>query len=367
MKLLLCFGTRPEAIKIAPISHKLKELKADFKICITAQHREMLDQVLEFFEIVPEYDLDLMEKNQSLNQISALIFKNIDEILSLEKPDLVLVQGDTTTAVIVAFAAFHRGIKVAHVEAGLRTYKKQAPFPEEVNRQVISRIVDFHFAPTAGAKSNLVKEQVDEEQIYLTGNTVVDALEWAHLKMDQLPLSEEILKIKSLLSRDKKVILVTGHRRENIGFGIKSICEALIELVEKHNVQIIFPVHLNPKIKEPVIQLIGEKNNIYLIRPVSYPTMLWLMQQADLIISDSGGIQEEVPSFKKPLLVTREFSERMEGVDAGFSVLVGTDKKRIIEESVRFLNNPPDFLQTVNPFGDGKAAKRITEVLMANI
>lgn len=366
MKLLLCFGTRPEAIKMAPICHRLKEMKIDFKICITAQHREMLDQVIDFFEIIPDYDLDLMHKNQSLNHLSSLIFKEIDNVLDLEEPNFVLVQGDTTTAVMVALAAFHRGIKVAHVEAGLRTYQKHSPFPEEVNRQIISRIADLHFVPTTEAKTNLLKEEIKEEQIFFTGNTVVDALEWAHEKKKQLPPSKEMEKINSRLLREKKVILVTGHRRENIGDGIKNICEALIEIAEKQEVQIIFPVHLNPKVKEPVIHILGNNPNIHLIKPVSYPTMLWLMEQADLLISDSGGIQEEVPTYKKPLLVTRDFSERMEGVNAGFSVLVGTDKKKIVEEAIRILINPPDLRLIPNPFGDGKAADKIVDAIFQN-
>ncbi|CAM4152618.1 non-hydrolyzing UDP-N-acetylglucosamine 2-epimerase [Gillisia hiemivivida] len=364
MKILLCFGTRPEAIKMAPVIHELKQQKLDFKVCVTAQHREMLDQVLGFFEIVPDYDLDLMQPNQSLNQLSSKILKYIDEILVKEKPSLVLAQGDTTSAAMVSLAAFHREIKVGHVEAGLRTYNKMAPFPEEVNRQITSRIADFHFAPTVKSKLNLLKEQIPKEHIYVTGNTVVDALEWAIAKMEAEQLSEEIQKIKALINPHKKMVLITGHRRENFGEGLIQICGALLELSERENVELIYPVHLNPNVNGPVQELLSHKNNIHLIDPVAYPSMLWLMQQCSLIISDSGGIQEEAPTFNKPVLVTREVSERMEGVEAGFSFLVGTDKDKIVEEAIRILNHPPDFLGIENPYGDGTAAKQIVHILL---
>ncbi|CAM4096913.1 UDP-N-acetylglucosamine 2-epimerase (non-hydrolyzing) [Gillisia limnaea] len=367
MKILICFGTRPEAIKMAPVIHELKKQKLEFKVCVTAQHREMLDQVLDFFEIVPEYDLDLMQPNQSLNQLSSNILKYIDEILVKEKPSLVLVQGDTTSAAIVALAAFHRGIKVGHVEAGLRTHNKMAPFPEEVNRQLTARIADFHFAPTSNASFNLLQELIPRGNIYVTGNTVVDALEWAINKLESQTLSEEIQKIKALLKPNKKMILITGHRRENFGEGLIQICEALKELSERENVELIYPVHLNPNVTGPVQELLSNKNNIHLISPVTYPTMLWLMQQCSLIISDSGGIQEEAPTFKKPVLVTREVSERMEGVEAGFSFLVGTGKSKIVKEATRILSHPPDFLGIENPYGDGRAAFRIVELLRNSI
>ncbi len=352
---------------MAPVIDELKKQKQPFKVCVTAQHREMLDQVLDFFEIVPDYDLDLMQPNQSLNQLSANILKKTDLVLEKEQPDVVLVQGDTTSAVMVSLAAFHRGIKVGHVEAGLRTYNKKAPFPEEMNRQITARIADWHFAPTAKANSNLLKEQIPKEQICITGNTVVDALEWAIAKIESELLSEEIQNIKALLNPDKKLILITGHRRENFGVGLIHICEALLELSEKEDVELIYPVHLNPNVSGPVRELLGQQKNIHLIKPVSYPTMLWLMQQCSLIISDSGGIQEEAPTFKKPVLVTREFSERMEGVIAGFSFLVGTEKNKIVNETIRLLDNPPDFSGIANPYGDGTAASKIIEILRKSI
>jgi len=367
LKILICFGTRPEAIKMSPVIHELKKQKLNFKVCVTAQHREMLDQVLDFFEIVPDYDLDLMQPNQSLNELSAKIFKGIDKVLEKEQPDVVFVQGDTTSAAMVSLAAFHRRIKVGHIEAGLRTYNKAAPFPEEVNRQITARIADWHFAPTAKANSNLLKEQIPREYICTTGNTVVDALEWAINKMESEPLSEEIQKIKALLNPNKKFILVTGHRRENFGEGLIHICEALLELSERENVDLIYPVHLNPNVSGPVQELLGKQKNIHLIAPVSYPTMLWLMQCCSLIISDSGGIQEEAPTFKKPVLITREVSERMEGVEAGFSFLVGTDKNKILTEAIRLLESSPDFSEIENPYGDGKAAIKIVEYFRNNI
>ncbi len=363
MKILVCFGTRPEAFKMAPVIHELKKHELDFKVCVTAQHREMLDQVLDFFEIPVDHDLDLMWPNQTLNMLSSKILKEIDGVLEKEQPDIVLVQGDTTSAAMFSLAAFHRGINVGHVEAGLRTYNKTAPFPEEVNRQLTARIADFHFAPTSKAKSNLLKEQIQKDHICITGNTVVDALHWAIKKMKSEPISEEIQKIKSLLNPNKKMILVTGHRRENFGEGLIQICEALLELSEREDVDLIYPVHLNPNVTGPVQELLSHKNNIYLIAPVSYPTMLWLMQKSSLIISDSGGIQEEAPTFKKPVLVTRDVSERMEGVEAGFSFLVGTDKDKIVNEAIRLLNHPSDFKDTANPYGDGKAAFEIVKKL----
>lgn len=364
MKFLLCFGTRPEAIKMAPLYHQFKSAQVDFKTVVTAQHREMLDQVLDFFEILPDYDLDLMKKGQSLNELSSLIISEFDKVLKKEKPDLVLVQGDTSTAMIAALAAFHRGIKVGHVEAGLRTYNKLAPFPEESNRQIISRIADLHFVPTAKAKSNLMQEGICENLLFLTGNTVVDALEWAEEKLKRLKLNEEAESINLKLKTSRKLVLVTGHRRENFGKGLDHICEALLELSDIEGVEIIYPVHMNPNVLGPVKKKMGDRKNIHLIPPVSYPTMLWLMKKSDLIISDSGGIQEEAPTFGKKVLVTRESTERGEGLESGFAILVGTDKNRIKLEAKKVLESPPDFQGMVNPYGDGKAAQKIMHVLL---
>lgn len=365
MKLLLCFGTRPEAIKMAPVIHELSRQGFNFEICVSAQHREMLDQVLEFFEIIPDYDLQLMKSGQSLNSLSAAIFTKIDEVLNKAQPDMVIVHGDTTTASIISQAAFNRQIKVGHVEAGLRTYQKYAPFPEEINRQIIGKIADYHFAPTAQAKIYLLNENIPDEQIIVTGNTVVDSLQWADKKMKALPISIEIEKLNNLLDNSKKLILVTGHRRENFGNGLEEICEALLEISTNRQIEILFPVHLNPHVVSTVEEMLCDQNNIHLVSPVSYPTMLWLMKKSTIIISDSGGIQEEAPAIGKPVLVTRSVSERMEGVEAGFAVLTGTNKNKIVEETSRLLQSQPNYEKRENPYGDGKAAARIVNFLIA--
>jgi UDP-N-acetylglucosamine 2-epimerase (non-hydrolysing) len=360
-KILLCFGTRPEAIKMAPLYHVLKLIPSlDVKICVTGQHREMLDQVFDFFEIIPDFDLDLMKSNQSLNDLSANILLEIDKILILFQPDIVLVHGDTTTSVIVALSAFYRNIKVGHVEAGLRTFNKKAPYPEEINRQITSRIADFHFVPTVLAKQNLLNEGILENLI-LTGNTIVDALIWANNKLENGYENVEIEKLKFLL--DKKIVLVTGHRRESFGLEFENFCKALIEISETENVNIVFPVHLNPNVQEPVFRLLSKQKNIYLLQPVAYPVMVWLLKNATLIISDSGGIQEEAPAFCKPILVTRSVSERPEGIEKGFSILVGTDKEIIVEKANYFLNNPFNN-NNENPYGDGFASQKIVDFLL---
>lgn len=364
LKLLICFGTRPEAIKMAPVIQELSRRNLSFEICVTAQHREMLDQVLDFFEITPDYDLQLMKTGQSLNNLSAAIFSTIDEVLNKAQPDIVLVHGDTTTASIIAQAAFHRQIKVVHVEAGLRTYNKFAPFPEEINRQLIAKVADFHFAPTAKAKLNLINEHIPEEQIVVTGNTVVDSLKWAIKKINHLPFSVEIEKLNNLLNVNRRLILVTGHRRENFGKGLENICEALLEIARDKQIEIIYTVHLNPTVVFTVEKMLSNQDNIHLVSPVSYPTMLWLMKKSSLIISDSGGIQEEAPTFGKPVLVTRIVSERMEGVEAGYAILTGTNKNKIVEETRRLLQSTPNFDGKENPYGDGKASIRIVDFLI---
>jgi UDP-N-acetylglucosamine 2-epimerase (non-hydrolysing) len=364
MKILIVFGTRPEAIKMAPLYHELQKSNFEVKVCVTAQHREMLDQVLAFFEIVPDYDLDLMQANQSLNGLSSKILIKIDEVLSKETPDLVLVHGDTTTSSMVALAAFHQGIKVGHIEAGLRTYNKQAPFPEELNRQITSRIADIHFTPTKAATQNLLKEGVSPDTIVETGNTVIDALLWTINKIDKPSFFHPDIEIlKSTIPTDKKLVLVTGHRRENFGVGFQNLCEALLKISEREDVTIVYPVHLNPNVKNIVYELLSHKANIHLIPPVSYPAFVWLMQQSFLIVTDSGGIQEEAPSLGKPVIVTREVSERPEGVDAGFSTLVGTNKNKIIVEIQSVLDHFSGFENPMNPYGDGNASKMIVDYL----
>ena len=364
MKILLCFGTRPEAIKMAPLYHELRKTTFQVKVCVTAQHREMLDQVLNFFEIVPEYDLDLMSPNQTLNGLSATILSKMDEVLVAERPNLVLVHGDTTTSSMVALAAFHNGIAIGHVEAGLRTYNKKSPFPEEINRQLTGKLADIHFTPTSHATQNLLQEGVSQQNIIETGNTVIDALFWTIKKIEQPDYSHpEIEELKNTIPTDKKMILVTGHRRENFGEGFKDLCESLIEISEKEDVTIVYPVHLNPNVKKIVYDLLSEKENIYLIPPVSYPAFVWLMKQSFLILTDSGGIQEEAPSLGKLVIVTRTVSERSEGVAAGHSILVGTDKQKIIATVTAQLNHFTFNANEKNPYGDGNAAKRITDYL----
>lgn len=365
MKILLCFGTRPEAIKMAPLYHELKNNNFEVLVCVTAQHREMLDQVLVFFDIKPDYDLDLMQANQSLNGLSALILSKIDPVLKDTNPDLVLVHGDTTTSSMVALAAFHLGIKVGHVEAGLRTYNKKAPFPEEINRQITSRLVDLHFTPTTKATQNLLNENIPEKDIIQTGNTVIDALLWTIKKIAKKDYNNpEIEKLKKEIPTDKKIVLVTGHRRENFESGLKNLCESLLEISHREDVVIVYPVHLNPNVKKTVYELLAGKRNIYLIPPVSYPVFVWLMQQSFLIVTDSGGIQEEAPSLGKPVLVTREVSERPEGVAAGFSTLVGTDKNKITNTILEILDHFKGFEKMENPYGNGNASIKIIDHLL---
>ncbi len=351
---------------MAPVIHELQKQKSEFKVCVTAQHREMLDQVLEFFEIIPDYDLNLMKAGQSLNSLSALILQKMDEVLKDSKPDIVLVQGDTTTAFLAALGAFYRGIKVGHIEAGLRTGNLESPFPEEGNRQLISRVTDYHFAPTPSARNNLLKEAISSEKIIVTGNTVIDSLLTGRSRLQNGYINREIEDLQVIIDKNKKLILVTGHRRENFGKGLEEVCRALIKIAEREDVQIIFPVHLNPAVKKPVFQLLGSHSSINLIEPVNYPAFIWLMIKARLIISDSGGIQEEAPSLNKPIIVTRESTERPEGVEAGFSFLTGTDQQKIVKKAFRLLDLPPDFSHKQNPFGDGKASKRIVEFLKKN-
>ena len=365
MKILLCFGTRPEAIKMAPLYHKLQKSKFNVKVCVTAQHREMLDQVLYFFEIIPDYDLDLMQANQTLNGLSLNILLKMDEVLIKEKPELVLVHGDTTTSSMVALASFHLGIKVGHVEAGLRTYNKLAPFPEEINRQITSRIVDMHFTPTKQATQNLLNEGISPGSIVETGNTVIDALFWTINKIEAANYTHhEIEELKNTIPTDKKIILVTGHRRENFGEGFQNLCEALLNISKRDDVVIVYPVHLNPNVKDIVYELLSNNLNIQLIEPVSYPAFVWLMQQSFLIVSDSGGIQEEAPSLGKPVLVTRTVSERPEGIAAGFSILVGTDTTKIINSIHSILDDFKEFDKQTNPYGDGKASHKIVDYLL---
>lgn len=368
IKNLIIFGTRPEAIKMAPLVKEFQKNTDDFetKVCVTAQHREMLDQVLDFFEIQPDFDLDLMKPNQNLYTLTADIITEIKPVLEEFQPDYVYVHGDTTTTMAASIASFYSGAKVCHVEAGLRTYNKRSPFPEEINRQVAGRICDYHFAPTVTSKENLLKENVADADILVTGNTVIDALLESSEKVKNIQ-NPEIERLKELVEYDKKLILVTGHRRENHGQGFINICEALKQIAEENpDVQIIYPVHLNPNVKGPVYEILSGISNIHLIDPLAYPAFVWLMNQSHLIITDSGGVQEEAPSLGKPVLVMRDTTERPEAVDAGTVILVGTDKELIVEKCTELLNNNEKYNQMSglhNPYGDGKACQRIVSFI----
>lgn len=370
-KNLIVFGTRPEAIKMAPLVRQfLGNDNFDTKVCVTAQHREMLDQVLDFFEIIPDFDLDLMRPNQNLYSLTATIIENMKPVLDEVKPDYVYVHGDTTTSMAVGIAAFYSGAKICHVEAGLRTFDRQYPFPEEFNRQLTGKIADYHFSPTELSKKNLLAENTKEENILVTGNTVIDALLYGIEKVNAENFKDaEIDNLKTFLNYQKKIILVTGHRRENHGDGLISICAALKTIAEKNlDVEIIYPVHLNPNVIGPVNELLGGIENIYLVSPLAYPAFIWLMEKSYLIITDSGGIQEEAPSLGKPVLVTRTTTERPEAVEEGTVILLGTDSDRIIEEAEKLLKNTEYYKSMSmlhNPYGDGKATERIVNFVEA--
>jgi UDP-N-acetylglucosamine 2-epimerase (non-hydrolysing) len=366
IKNLIIFGTRPEAIKMAPLVKKFQRHPDLFqtRICVTAQHREMLDQVLEFFEITPDYDLDLMKPDQTLYGITSSIISEMEPVLKDFKPDYVFVHGDTTTTMASAIAAFYSGAKVCHVEAGLRTHNKLAPFPEEINRTVAAVLADVHFAPTETSRKNLLLENKPEDSILVTGNTVIDALHYSVLKVNSDDfLDSEITELKRSLDLDGRILLVTGHRRENHGQGFIDICEALRELASAYpGLQIVYPVHLNPNVRKPVFELLDGIPNIHLIDPLSYPAFVWLMSKSHLILTDSGGVQEEAPGLGKPVLVMRDTTERPEAVQAGTVILVGTNRNRIVEQAQKLLEDE-EFYGSMgkkhNPYGDGNACERI--------
>lgn len=362
-KILIIFGTRPEAIKMAPLVIKFKESNEFIvKVCVTAQHREMLDQVLNFFKIETDYDLDLMKPNQNLYQLTSDIIIKMKPVLDDFNPDFVFVHGDTTTSFAASLAAFYNKSKVCHIEAGLRTYEKLSPYPEEINRQLTSKIADYHFTPTILAKSNLLSENIPEDSIIITGNTVIDSLLMS-LELIENNLEEKISNKFSWLSTTNKIVLITGHRRENFGQGFINICQAINEIATKHeDITIIYPVHLNPNVQKPVNDILGNIPNVILIPPLPYEEFLWLMKKAYIIITDSGGIQEEAPSLGKPVLVTRETTERPEALASGTIKLVGTDKALIISEVDSLLDNVEYYNKmsnASNPYGDGKSCQRI--------
>lgn len=370
-KICFVFGTRPEAIKLAPVIIELrKHPEFELNVCVTAQHREMLDQVLDVFDIKPDVDLNLMKPDQTLSNLTAEAILRLDEYFKNYKPELVFVQGDTTTVLAASLAAFYNKIKIAHVEAGLRTFDKSAPFPEEINRVLTSHIADLHFAPTEIAKSNLIKEGVPEKSILVTGNTVIDALLYAKDIVCKNPPEVPGIK-KEILNAEKQIILITGHRRENFGEGFENICAALSELADEfRDNYFIYPLHLNPNVRKPVNALLGNKKNILLIEPLSYLPFVYLMTKAKIILTDSGGIQEEAPSLGKPVLVMRDVTERPEAVEAGTAKLVGTNKLNIISSVSDLINNNSEYQKMTsasNPYGDGYATIKIVNSLINNL
>ncbi|WP_312842964.1 non-hydrolyzing UDP-N-acetylglucosamine 2-epimerase [Pseudoalteromonas sp. 2CM36K] len=369
MKVLTVFGTRPEAIKMAPLVHALAaDERFESKCCVTAQHREMLDQVLELFKITPDYDLNLMKAGQTLPEVTSRILLELTPVLKEFKPDVVLVHGDTATTFAASLAAYYEQIAVGHVEAGLRTGNIYSPWPEEGNRKLTGSLTKYHLAPTENSKANLLKENVAAENISVTGNTVIDALLLVKQQIENdIDLSNTLAAQFPMLDENKKLILVTGHRRESFGGGFERICEALAKTAKAHpNTQILYPVHLNPNVQEPVKRILNDVNNVHLIEPQQYLPFVYLMNRAHIILTDSGGIQEEAPSLGKPVLVMRDTTERPEAVDAGTVRLVGTDIAKITSALNELLTNDESYKtmsRAHNPYGDGKACQRICDIL----
>lgn len=373
-KVLLIFGTRPEAIKMAPLVKAFKnDTYFDARVCVTAQHRQMLDQVLEIFEIVPEYDLNIMKAGQDLYDITANVMLGLRDILADFKPDIVFVHGDTSTTFSASLAAYYSKVKVGHIEAGLRTYDIYSPWPEEGNRQLTGVLANYHFAPTVQSQENLLNEGKSKSNIFITGNTVIDALMYVLNRIESQPALED--KIRSninsqyILDRNRKIILVTGHRRENFGQGFINICMGLKEIaLNNPDVDIVYPVHLNPNVQRPVNDILSNINNIYLINPLQYEEFIYLMSQAYFIVTDSGGIQEEAPSLGKPVLVMRDTTERPEAVSAGTVKLVGCDKDILVREAEKLLHKQSEYeimSRAHNPYGDGMASKKIIDFIKA--
>lgn len=379
-KIMLVFGTRPEAIKMAPLVREFKKHseKIETIVCVTGQHRQMLDQVLDLFEIKPDYDLNIMKVGQDLYDVTAKILVGMRDILKEAKPDVVLVHGDTTTSTAAAIAAFYQQIPVGHVEAGLRTHNIYSPWPEEMNRQITGRIATYNFAPTPLSKSNLLAEGIDDDKIMVTGNTVIDALYWVvnnikSTKSLDLKLQAELKNSgydTTRVENGKKLILITGHRRENFGEGFTSMCKAIKTLTDKYpDVDFVYPMHLNPNVRKPIHEVFGDTledfNNMFFIEPLSYLPFVYLMEKADIVLTDSGGIQEEAPGLGKPVLVMRDTTERPEALEAGTVKLVGTDFDKIIKEVSNLLDSYVAYekmSEAVNPYGDGLACSRIVEM-----
>jgi UDP-N-acetylglucosamine 2-epimerase (non-hydrolysing) len=371
-KILIVFGTRPEAIKMAPVVKALKLPHLETRVCITAQHRDMLDQILDIFDIEADYDLNLMRPGQNLYDITTGVLTGLRDVLTDFRPDVALVHGDTTTSMATALACFYEQVPVAHVEAGLRTYDLQAPWPEEANRQITARLTQYHFAPTQTSAANLKSENIPEDRIVITGNTVIDALLMMRQKIDAdgalaEGLTQKITTFGYDIQRDRKRVLITAHRRENFGDGFQNLCEAIRDLADRFSdVDFIYPVHLNPNVRAPVQKILSDRDNVFLIEPLDYACFVMMLDRAHIVLTDSGGIQEEAPSFGKPVLVMRRTTERPEAVEAGTVRLVGTDKRKIFDEVSRLLNDAAaykDMSRAHNPYGDGKAAQRIREFL----
>jgi UDP-N-acetylglucosamine 2-epimerase (non-hydrolysing) len=366
-KILFIFGTRPEAIKLAPLIKEMKNRSNMFevKVCVTGQHREMLDQVLEFFEIKPDYDLNVMKPGQSLFEVTANILKKLESPIDDFQPDIILVQGDTTTVLAGALSAYYKHIDVGHVEAGLRSGDIYSPFPEEINRSLVGRIARYHFAPTQTAVDSLLREGISRTHIFKVGNTVIDAL-LLGLKIIQANKNINYVSHFPGINLNKKIILVTGHRRESFGEGFESLCRAVKRLAENNEVEIVYPVHLNPNVQEPVTRILGGVKNVHLIKPLDYPDLIWLMEKANIVLTDSGGIQEEAPTLGKPVLVMRDVTERQEGIDAGTARLVGTDEETIYRETQKLLDDEQAYksmANAINPYGEGTASIKIAEIL----
>ena len=382
-KILLTFGTRPEAIKMAPLILELNKHRDKVKtiVCVTGQHREMLDQVLSIFKIKPDYDLNIMKKGQDLYDITSKVLLGLRDIFKQTQPDIVLVHGDTTTSMAAALAAYYQQIPVGHVEAGLRTYNIYSPWPEEINRQLIGRISNYNFSPTSTSSTNLINEGVNEETIHITGNTVIDSLYWVvnKIKSDEqlnIELKDEIKTFGYDIDRlqgNRRMVLITGHRRENLGDGFIHIAQAIQELSTQFpDVDFVYPMHLNPNVRKSIYEVLGNDllhfSNMFFIEPLEYLSFIYMMEKADLVLTDSGGIQEEAPSLKKPVLVMRDTTERPEAVEAGTVILVGTDKEKIVSNVSKLLTNHNHYQQmarAINPYGDGKSCERIVNILLS--
>lgn len=383
-RILAVFGTRPEAIKMAPLVKALEKRPSEFQVlvCVTGQHREMLDQVLDIFDIQPDYDLNIMKQGQDLYDVTSRVLLGMREVLADVKPDVVLVHGDTTTSMAAALAAYYQQVPVGHIEAGLRTYKKYSPWPEEINRQITGRIAEYHFAPTELSRENLLNEHIKDSSIYITGNTVIDALYSVVSKIDSDcvlddNLNDEIRQkgfdVQASISRGRNIVLITGHRRENFGEGFQSMCKAIKALAEKYSdVDFVYPMHLNPNVRKPISEIFGadsDLHNMHFIEPLEYLSFVYLMKNSHIVLTDSGGIQEEAPGLGKPVLVMRDTTERPEAVDAGTVKLVGTNYDRIVDEVSLLLDSSTHYDEmssAANPYGDGDACRRICEILAAS-